>query len=86
VWPEIGDALPRIGGAANPSRRLPKPAYEDRHLPAVAPDRPPDKMHRYRCECRADWPIGSSRLGQAIIAKAKATGRTSVRLIAGVDV
>jgi hypothetical protein len=43
-------------------------------------------MHRYRCECRADWPIGSSRLGQAIIAKAKATGRTSVRLIAGVDV
>jgi len=86
VWPEIGDALPRIGGVANPSRRLPKPAYEDRHLPAVAPGRPSDNLHRYRCECGADWQSGSYRVGRAILAKARTTGRSSVRLVTGVDV
>jgi hypothetical protein len=86
VWPEIGDALPRVGGASNRSRRIPSPAYEDRNLPAGAPDRPPDKLHRCRCECGADWQSGSYRLGAAILTKAKATGRSSVRLITGVDV
>jgi hypothetical protein len=90
VWPEIGDALPRVGGPSNPSRRVPRSAYEDRNLPAGTPDRPPDKLHHYPCECGCecggDWKSGSYRLGAAILAKARATGRSSVRLVTGDDI
>lgn len=91
--PEDG-AFPRLWGPGNPSQAAQRVANRNRdgysprdgRGPTVEPVHPREYRHRYRCECGADWPFGSHRLGLAIIAKAKTTGRASVRLAAGVDV
>jgi hypothetical protein len=52
----------------------------------VRPRPGPGYKHCFRCHPGADWQFSSGRLGRAILTRAAATGRRSVRIVAGVDV
>jgi hypothetical protein len=67
-------------------RRLHAVVTADGTRTDVRPRPEPGYLHRYRCHPGSDWQFRSSRLGQAIIAKAAASGRRNVRIVAGVDV
>jgi hypothetical protein len=87
VDPDHPDALPRIWGPANPSGSARRRAKANRDsYQRTDPAGMGDFRHRHRCECGADWQSGSYRLGRAILAKARATDRRSVRIVAGQDV
>jgi hypothetical protein len=82
--PELG-AMPRLWRPGNPSKRRGGWAKDSYRL-AVKQALPGEFRHRWRCPCGADWQSGSYRVWERIVAKAEATGRGTVRLVAGVDV